>query len=310
ASCHVPEKGFADGLAKSVTFDQEGTLQRNAPTVVNSIYADRYFYDLKALDLSNQTDHVVFHADEFNSSYNEIMDKLRESEEYVELFKAAFPSTVHGPINKYNITTAITAYTKTLSGFDSPFDQYARGETDQIDPAVVRGFNLFMGKAACGTCHFAPTFSGLVPPVFHESESEVLGVAIDHDTLNPVLDPDMGRFVNGNLKEKADHFQNSFKTVSVRNVALTAPYMHNGAYETLEEVVEFYNVGGGAGMGLDLPYQTLAPDHLNLTSSEQKDIIAFMEALTDTTGLTTRPTRLPEFPGKPEWNARKIGGEY
>ena len=96
----------------------------------------------------------------------------------------------------------------------------------------------------------------------------------------------------------------SFKTTTVRNIALTAPYMHNGVYETLEEVVDFYNKGGGAGLGLDLAYQTLPDTPLNLNEQEKRDLITFMEALTDTSGMTAVPVNLPLFENHPEWNDR------
>jgi cytochrome c peroxidase len=136
----------------------------------------------------------------------------------------------------------------------------------------------------------------------------VLGVPATTDTINPVLDGDIGRF-GGRMKEKVDFNRHAFKTVTVRNVSLTGPYMHNGVYKTLEEVLDFYNRGGGAGLGFELDNQTLAPDALNLTPSETKDIIAFMQSLTDTTGLTHVPVSLPKFPSA-DMNKRKIGGEY
>ncbi len=86
--------------------------------------------------------------------------------------------------------------------------------------------------------------------------------------------------------------------------------MHNGVYQSLDEVVDFYNRGGGAGMGMDLPHQTLPPDPLGLSPEEMSDLVAFMEALTDTTGMTQVPTQLPSFEGHSEWNGRPIGGAY
>jgi cytochrome c peroxidase len=184
-----------------------------------------------------------------------------------------------------------------------------RGEKEAIDPAVIRGYNLFSGKAACATCHFAPTFAGLVPPAYIESESEVLGVPKAFEEPY-VLDPDQGRFMNKLLKEQAPFYEFSFKTPTLRNVELTGPYMHNGAFATLEDVMEFYNEGGGLGLGLDIPHQTLPGDALDLTDQEIDDIISFMKSLTDTTGLTSMPQRLPVFEGNSELNKRPIGGAY
>ena len=309
ASCHHPEKAFTDGMAKSVAFDFEGTVERNAPTLVNAVFSDRFFYDLRAGKLEDQIDDVVVNELEFHTSFPAMAEKLNTSDEYRDLFKEAFPQLGDRPIVKHTITSAIAAYVGSLVALNSPFDRFVRGESSELDPAVRRGFNLFMGKAACGTCHFAPTFNGLVPPYFVEMESEVLGVPVSSDTLNPVLDPDIGRW-GGRLLERVDFYKHSFKTVTVRNIDLTAPYMHNGAYATLEEVLDFYNRGGGAGMGLEVEHQTLAPDPLDLSDTEQADIISFMRALTDTSGITSRPQRLPEFAANPELKDRRIGGEY
>ena len=166
-----------------------------------------------------------------------------------------------------------------------------------------------MGKAGCGTCHFAPAFSGLVPPLYHESESEVLGVPLYNLDSVAVIDPDVGRY-KGNLKEHANIYKHSFKTTTVRNVSLTAPYMHNGVFETLEEVVDFYDKGGGQGLGMEVEFQTLPPDKLELTAQEKLDLVRFMEILVDTTNMTVQPTRLPTFENDPQLDQRKIGGNY
>ncbi len=308
ASCHQPEKGFTDGLAKSAALNNEGTVDRNAPTLLNAVYADRYFYDLRSEVLEDQMDHVIADHREFYTTYLDIFEKLRLSDEYQTQFAQAFPSLKSDPINKYALSTAMAAYIVSLKSFNSPFDQYVRGETDHLELSAQRGFNLFMGKAACGTCHFAPLFSGTVPPRFHESESEVLGVPATTDTLNPVLDADPGRAA-GVLKEGVNFYGHSFKTTTVRNAELTAPYMHNGVYETLVEVVDFYNRGGGAGLGLDVPYQTLSPDPLHLSDQEQADLVAFMQSLTDTTSHAA-PNSLPTFAGNEALNQRKVGGTY
>ena len=134
-----------------------------------------------------------------------------------------------------------------------------------------------MGKGKCGTCHYLPLFNGLIPPEFNETESEVLGVPQTKDTINAKLDPDEGKY---NFTRSVVH-RHSFKTPTLRNIELTAPYMHNGVYNTLEEVLTFYNNGGGAGLHIAPEYQTLPADKLNLTKKEISDIISFMKTLTD-----------------------------
>ncbi|MDN5202663.1 cytochrome c peroxidase [Fulvivirgaceae bacterium BMA10] len=309
ASCHKPELGFSDGKTKSTAFNFESTVKRNSPTLINSIYSDRYFYDLRAEVLEEQFDHVIHDQKEFRTTYLTIFKKLEKSEEYLKLFKEAFPDLANDPIKKYTLNTALSAYIKSLSGFNTPFDQYVRGERKEIGKNVADGFNLFMGKAGCGTCHFAPVFNGSVPPTFHESESEVLGVPATADLNNTTLDTDLGRY-SGVLKEAADIYRHSFKTTTVRNITLTAPYMHNGVFQSLEEVVEFYDQGGGAGIKLDVPNQTLPPDPLELTDKEKGALVSFMRSLTDTTGMTSIPERLPRFENNEKLNNRVIGGKY
>lgn len=310
ASCHQPDKAFTDGLAKSLAFDNSGTVLRNAPTLLNSVYAEKYFHDMRQESLEAQIEHVIVDPKEFHSSYLDIFDRLKQSPEYIDMFETAFPQFEERPISQHTIATALSSYVASLSSFNSPFDKYVLGESETISEDVKHGFNLFMGKAACGTCHFAPVFNGTVPPRYQESESEVLGVPEKHDLENLVLDKDMGRYENGRLEELAYFYKRSFKTPTIRNIALTAPYMHNGAYEDLESVMDFYNRGGGEGMGLEVPYQTLPPDALGLNDNEIGQIISFMEALTDTAGLTTAPARLPEFPMHLPYAQREIGGGY
>ena len=158
------------------------------------------------------------------------------------------------------------------------FDQYMRGNSKALTTPEKNGFNLFMGKAKCGTCHFMPLFNGLVPPEFVETESEVLGVPKTKDSLHAELDSDLGKF---NFTRSVVH-KHAFKTPTLRNVELTAPYMHNGVFSTLEEVMDFYNKGGGKGLNIAPDNQTLPFDKLELSKKEISDVIAFMKALTDT----------------------------
>ena len=309
ASCHKPELAFTDGQKKSIARGFEGTVERNAPTLINAAYSARLFLDLRAEKLEDQIHHVIFSEKEFNTNFFEIFGRIQQSEEYMDLFKKAFPQYADRPLHRYTLATALSSYIISLGSFSSPFDQYVRGERAEIETSVKRGFNLFMGKAGCGTCHFAPTFSGLVPPAYHEMESEILGVPSNKDVDNPVLDEDPGRS-GGRVKEAFAIYHRSFKTTTVRNIARTAPYMHNGVYDELEEVVDFYNRGGGTGMGLEVPYQTLPPDELGLTETETADLVAFMKALTNEKIDRNRPEKLPAFPEGSPFENRIVGGKY
>lgn len=308
ASCHNPKKGFADGEPKSFSFGMKGRVDRNSPTLINSVYSERYFHDLRADALEDQMEHVVVSEKEFNTNIIEVVSRINQSDEYLSLFKEIYPNET-SPVNKHTIAFAITSYVKSLSGYNSQFDKYVRGEQNDLSVSAKRGFNLFMGKAACGTCHFAPNFNGTVPPFYNESESEVLGVPENPYQKKLVIDSDEGR-IGAKLKEGAHFYRHSFKTPTVRNVALTSPYMHNGSYKTLKDVMDFYNKGGGTGIGINVPFQTLSADPLDLNKREINDIISFMESLTDTSGFTSIPSSLPKFDFRRDWNARKIGGVY
>lgn len=303
ASCHQPDKAFSDGLAKSLATGYAGTVSRNAPTLINSVFADMYFADLRSDRLDNQAEHVIFNTKEFNTDYYKILDKLYQSEEYTSFFKQAFGKKPAAQ----EINRAMAAYVRSLKAFNSPVDRYLRGENVVLDAEVQQGFNLFMGKALCATCHFVPTFAGLVPPFFNENESEVIGVPADPKAVKLEIDADLGRFESGRPRDRASHLRHSFKTPTVRNAALTAPYMHNGMYNSLEDVVDFYNKGGGAGLGIEVPNQTLPFDNLQLNTSEERALVRFMQVLTDTAGLTSKPVRLPSVTGL---NDRKVGGVY
>jgi cytochrome c peroxidase len=278
ASCHMPENAYTDLKTKSLSNVEGKTVLRNSPSLYNGVFAKRFFYDMRAFYLEQQVEHVIYNEQEFNTSYESIIKKLKTNSEYKKGFKKAFKN---GAITKQNFSKALSSYVASLYSFDSDFDQFMRNEKEISDDAKA-GFNLFMGKAACATCHFAPHFSGLVPPFYNENESEVLGVTKKPSQFYPnEIDSDIGR-INSNVKKESSWiYENSFKTMTVRNAALTKPYFHNGAFSTLEEVIAFYNEGGGQGMGLAINNQTLAADKLNLNQQEIKQLIAFINSLTD-----------------------------
>lgn len=311
ASCHRPEFAYAEPLAKSTGFRIDGNAgatagDRNAPSLAYAAYQRAQFWDLRESLLEDQIGHVVSGRREFNTTFTAIQAKLRAVPAYAESFAKAFPGRSGDPVTDATVASALAQYVRTLAGWNSPFDRYARGESDTLAPAAKRGFNLFMGKAGCGTCHFPPAFNGTVPPLYRESEAEVLGTPSAEDTLRSAPDPDPGRY----RVRPAALWRGAFKTPTVRNASLTAPYMHNGRFRDLEAVVDFYAAGGGQGLGLQVPNQTLPPDSLRLSPLEKSDLVAFMNSLSDDPPRLDRPGRLPGVPGKPEWAARRPGGEY
>jgi cytochrome c peroxidase len=302
ASCHQPERAFTDGEAKSIAFDSKGSARRNAPTLINAALQRELFYDRHVSYLEDQAKDVLTNTREMHGSLADAVTALSGSAEYRKRFAAAFGEGERG-ITERNLRVALASYIRSLRSADSPFDRYVRGESAEFPADARRGFTIFMGKGKCGTCHFMPLFNGTVPPMFEVSESEIIGVPERFDTSGAKLDPDEGRF--GATGIAIDRF--AFRTPTLRNVALTAPYMHNGALATLEDVVEFYDRGGGAGLGIEMPRQTLSSEPLHLTPEEKADLISFLKSLTDTSGTTTRPARLPEIGA---YAARRVGGEY
>lgn len=303
ASCHKPDLGFTDGLTKALAFETKHDLSRNTPTLLNGVYQKNFFYDGRARQLVEQANEVLHNAKEMNINAKELISKLKQSDDYMALFRKAYAGTADTAITYYGILKAIKMYEQTLVSHNSRFDKYIRGDYAQLNTEEIHGYNLFAGKALCGSCHFYPLFNGLVPPLYNDTEYEVIGVPKDKNSN--YIDEDEGR--NSITKLYIHHY--AFKTPTVRNSTLTAPYMHNGAYKTLEEVIEFYNKGGGAGLGIAIDYQTLPFDSLQLTKQEIKAIKAFMLSLTDTVGLTKKPKTLPRFKNE-LLNNRVIGGIY
>lgn len=273
ATCHLPSKGYADGLSLG-NDNSKGLLQRNTPTLLNSIYQKAFFWDGRANTIDDQISAVFKNDKEFNTDVHRFSGNILKDTTYTKQFKNVFGVV---PNSNRETVRAISVYVSTLIGFNSKFDKDLRGETSSFTAEEKNGFNLFMGKALCATCHFIPLTNGTVPPFYKETEKEVIGVP--KTSKNKVLDNDRGFY----WVFEEDIHDKMFKTPTVRNVALTAPYMHNGIYNTLDEVVNFYNLGGGAGLGFLLKHQTLPFDELNLSESEQKDLVAFMHTLTDNT---------------------------
>lgn len=285
-SCHDPAKGFADGLVKGLDFTKTSSLPRNTPSLLNVVFQKAFFHDGRAYQLEQQIFDVVHNKSEMQSNFKDVIEKLKKNPTYTLLFQLAFKNTIDSSITSYAIQKSIMEYEKTLISLNSRFDQYLHGDKTKLNTREINGYNLFAGKALCGSCHFLPLFNGTVPPFFNDSEYEVIGVATD--TTNKQLDEDKGRYEVTHLDEQL----HAFKTPTVRNTELTAPYMHNGTYSSLESVVEFYHKGGGAGLKLDVPNQTLPFDSLQLSPAEKKDIVLFLKTLTDTVGLTSPPAPL------------------
>ncbi len=306
ASCHQPEKAFTDGLPLSQSFEPGKFLTRNAPTIINSVLQRRLFHDGRAFSFEDQAGRVMSNPLEMHNDFQTVASKLVHSAEYRKRFRSAFEGTEDTSITGRSVLIAIAEYERTLIGMNTRFDKAISNRENDLSNDEIAGFNIFMGKAACGSCHFLPLFNSLVPPVYVETEWEVIGVPSAKLSNPRELDGDIGRYEI----IPVDIFKNAFKTPGLRNIALTAPYMHNGVFKSLDEVIDFYDRGGGKGLGIAVENQTLSDEPLNLTPTEKFQLKVFLESLNDTITLNEIPVKLPEFEDNELLNRRKVGGEY
>jgi parallel beta-helix repeat protein len=286
ATCHHPDFGFSDGRALSMGKGGRGigperiggaTIRRSAPTLWNAAYNHRQFWDGRAADLEEQAISPITSPIEMAEDPQNLVRELRSIPEYVRLFDSAFGGNNGSSISLDAVAKAIAAFERTLTANNAPFDRYVAGDRGALTEAQLRGFNIFRsGKARCFECHGLPTFAN---PDF-----KVLGV--------PDLEgqpPDLGR---GEVVG-SENYNRAFKVPTLRNVVLTAPYMHNGRFKTLEEVLDFYARGGGPGMGFNLPNIDDKIRAFSLSPQEKEDLIAFLYALTDESRLPAVPERVP-----------------
>ena len=280
AGCHQPSRAFTDGLQRANELDEHTSLLRNTPTLWNASLQRNLFYDSRQISLDHVITEVLANEKEMNGGRDIAAISLGNREDYKKIYREAYPAA-KGIVEGSKIVNAIAMYARTIVTYNSRFDLYMRGQKSAMKSNEVKGFNLFMGKALCATCHYIPLFNGSKPPSYYYQESEVIGVPATTDTIHAVIDSDPGRY---NIVQK-EFLKHSFKTPTLRNIALTAPYMHNGVFKTLEEVIDFYNKGGGKGLHISIDNQTLPFDKLNLDAAEQKDLVAFLKTLTDTSFL-------------------------
>ncbi len=302
ASCHRPDQYFTDtSQATALQFNHSGKLLRNTPSLLNAEYNHLVMQDGQFYSLQDQALAVITNPLEMGCRKEEILKKTMSVKAYAEQLKrlskltpqASQPSIEH-------ILSALTYYYSKHSKVRSRFDMAMELQED-ISDDVRQGFNLFMSKGQCATCHFLPHFNGVKPP-YVGSEFEVLGVP--DDTSFTHFGRDSGRYLVNPAEETAF----AFRTGTLRNIAKTAPYMHNGVFNTLQEVMKFYNNGGGKGRGLRIDNQTLGADQLELTDKEIEQIIRFMNSLTETIEVAV-PEQLP-VSNKKALKDRKVGGLY
>lgn len=257
ASCHAQADAFSDinQFSEGITGE---TGDRQAMAVINLAWDEKLFWDGRAHTLEDQALEPVTNPIELNANWLDVVQKLQDHDEYPELFEAAFETCV---IDSLLVAKAIAQFERTLVSFNSHYDRYFYMQEDVLTESELNGFNLFMGDAECVHCHSGPLLS-------------------DQTFRNNGLDiqlTDLGLGSVSGLIE--DH--GKFKTTTLRNIALTAPYMHDGRFATLEEVVEHYNSGvQGDSPNLDSEMEHFVGG-LSLTPEQVADLVAFMQTFTD-----------------------------
>lgn len=291
ASCHHPDHGMADGLPKSIGHGGRGyganragtgkELLRNTPSIFNVAYNTLLFWDGRVATLEEQAMVPMFAENEMNQQTPaDLVKRLRAIPQYRELFAKAFgfKSPRDGrEIDLQNIARAIAAFERKLNITETAYDNFVKGQDQAMTTEQLRGMVVFFGQGQCAVCH--------TPPNFHDGVLSSIGTTTSPDKNAP-LDDDPGFAA---VLRRDDGF-GMFKTPALRNVARTAPYMHNGAFKTLEEVVEFYNDGGGRGRGHDVLSQDVKVSKLDLSDQQKKDLVAFLKSLND----LAAPPKLPE----------------
>jgi len=302
-SCHKPTQFFTDtSRVTALQFNQKDLLKRNTPSLINSEYNHLLMLDGKHISLQAQCKSVITDPLEMGSQEQAVLKKILSCKDYNDAFEKLL---IYTPQEKEvtfdHIVSAITFYYSKFNVFNAPFDESMNTEVN-IDERVKKGFNVFMSKAQCATCHFVPQFNGVKPP-FVNSEFEVLGVP--KDVHFSALSEDKGRYEVNAAKETL----RAFRTGSLRNIEHTKPYMHNGVFTSLDEVINFYDAGGGSGRGLELDNQTLSSDSLHLSKVEKENVVLFMQSLNENIAFEFPPAALPSSKIK-ALNTRKVGGEY
>jgi len=266
SSCHDPKKGWSNGeqFATGVRQQKGG---RNSPTIINAAYQKLQFWDGRAVELEGQALGPIQNPIEMDLTLDEVVKKLNGIEGYRKQFQSIFKTDVTSD----GIAKAIASFERTVLSGDAPYDRFKAGDQNALSAAAQRGMKVFFNKANCSACHAGPNFTD---GAFHN-----IGVGME------AAKPDVGRFSES--KQLGD--RGAFKTPGLRDIARTAPYMHDGSQATLETVVEWYSKGGHPNPQLD---EEISP--LKLTNQEKADLITFLkEGLSSSRYPEVQPPKLP-----------------
>ncbi|MGZ8918529.1 MAG: cytochrome-c peroxidase [Methylobacter sp.] len=287
ASCHQPDKAFTDGLPVSTGINgQTGT--RNAPTVVNSAYYQILFLDGRRNNLEEQAlDPLTNPVEHGLENHQKIITIIQQDIHYLQQFKKVFKNQAN-PVTMDNISKAIASFERSLIAGNLPFDRYYfGGDQSALSPSAARGSRIFRRKGNCANCHEISFNNALL------SNNRFYNIGIGFKKLEPVLDAFIAAVTSGenpdsvpltdSQRSELGRFNitkvpadiGRFKNPTLRNVALTAPYMHDGSIKTLAEVIDYYDKGGDK-----TPFLDPSIFALYLTSQEKADLLAFLQSLT------------------------------
>ncbi|MCC6274879.1 MAG: cytochrome-c peroxidase [Leptospiraceae bacterium] len=285
AHCHHPAFGLSDGRDLSMGAGGCGigpertggqVVPRSSPSIWNVAFYDLLFWDGRAATLEDQALGPLFSPIEMNANKEDVEKKINSNPVYAKLFSEAFGMNLTNQISVHHVASAIADFERTLVSFDSKFDKYVWGDTKAFNEEELRGFNVYRSfLTRCSECH--------PPPLFTTNQTAIIGAP---DNAN--LKTDLGReALTGQKSLRGD-----FKIPGLRNIAQTSPYMHSGALPNLEEVVNFYNKGGGREnyKKLDINWHIR---EIDLREDEKKALVAFLKTLTDETNLPKIPDKVP-----------------
>jgi cytochrome c peroxidase len=276
ASCHRPERGFADGRARSIGI--AGTeMRRNAPSLWNVAFLKRLFWDGRSHTLEEQLQEPLYSAGEMGNTRAQLLTRLNAIAAYRQLFAQAFSGSSAG-IQAEQVYVALAAFEASLISLNSRYDLYAHGIADALSPHEIEGLNVFRSFVArCAECH--------TPPLFTNQQIAVIGMP---DPAGRPFDAGAGAISGEEL------LRGGFKVPSLRNVALTAPYGHAGQFPTLREAVAFYSAGRGhavpAGENLRIHWHIWDP---KLSGAELDRLVDFLGSLTDESFRPAIPSAVP-----------------
>ena len=271
ASCHRPENGFTDGQERSKGVGGMIGL-RNAPTLIDVAYSPLYFWDGRAASLEAQVPGPIADPLEMNQTHKASVAKLKDDRSYAAMFRDAFGS---GDITLERVENALASFERTILSGGSAFDEYEYGgRNDALTAAQIRGLEVFRNpaKGNCAACHAIGAHDAL----FTDGEFHNTGEGVD--ATGELTD--LGRYRVTHI----DADRGAFKTPTLRNVEMTAPYMHDGRLKTLNDVVDFYAGGGNSN-----PYLDNRMSEIKLSAQERSDLVEFMRSLTGKLPLGVGP---------------------